>query len=99
MAMNNFLPIDSIHNVIGVITRDMLAKKIPSSSQPIIMPLVFPPIESSGLEKEPVMSPVVNLPIDIVTSHEILGNSLRASFQSQPPVQPLVNESYTTGMP
>ena len=76
---NNFMPVDSVNNVTGIRTRGTLAKQIPSSSQPIVVPPILPPIESNGLDKEPVNFPVINLPIDTIPSHENLDNSSKAS--------------------
>jgi hypothetical protein len=99
IEMVNYTPIDSIHNVIGVRTRGMLAKQIPSSSQPIVAPPIPPPIESSGSEKEPLIPPVVNLPIDSVPSNANLGNSSKEIPQNPLISQPIGNDSLTTGMP
>jgi hypothetical protein len=99
IAMDNYTPIDNVHNVTGVRTRGMLAKQIPSSSQPIVAPPVPPPIESRGSEKEPLIPPVVNLPIDSIPSNENLSNSSKAIPPSPLIIQPIVNESLTTGMP
>ena len=84
MAMNNYIPIDSVHNVSRVRTRGMLAKQILSSSQPIVILPAHPPIELSGLEKESLISHVVPLPLDCAPSNENLGNSSKVILQNQP---------------
>jgi hypothetical protein len=88
-----------VHNVIGVRTRDMLAKQIPTSSQPIVPPPVPLPIETSGSEKEPSIPPGLNLPIATIKPTEILDNSSKANPQGQPIVQSMIENSFTTGMP
>jgi hypothetical protein len=75
-------PIDRVHNVIGVRTRGMLAKQIPSNSQPIV-PLPAPlSIGSSESKKVPVITYVVNLPIGTIPPNDNLDTSVKATSQS-----------------
>jgi hypothetical protein len=91
MEIDSHTPINSIHNVTGVRKRGMLAKQIPSSSQPIVSLPVPLPSESSELEKEPV--------IETIQPNENLGNFSKVTSQNLPILHPIVDKPFERGMP
>jgi hypothetical protein len=99
MEIDSHTLVDRVHNVTEVRTRGILAKQIPSSSQPIVPPTTPLPIRTSETEQEPVIPLVVSLPIETIQPNENLGNSLKAPSQSQPIIPPMVDNSIVTGMP
>jgi hypothetical protein len=99
MEIDSHTPIDRVHNVTGIRTRGMLAKQIPSSSQPIVPPPTPLSTKSSESERTPVIPPVVNLPIETIQPNKNLDNLSKATSQSQPIIPPMVDNSLTLGMP